>query len=70
MFLAIDSTNAVFPIAGLAAMIIKSLGCHPEVNLSSLSKPVATPLKPLDRQFLQFFFWLVKLNFELFLNYA
>jgi hypothetical protein len=32
MFLAIDSTNAVFPIAGLAAMIIKSLGCHPELT--------------------------------------
>jgi hypothetical protein len=45
-FLAIDNTNAVFPIAGLAAIIIKSLGCQPDVNLSNLSKPVATPLRP------------------------
>jgi hypothetical protein len=55
MFLAIDNTNAVFPIAGLAAMIIKSLGCHPEVNLSSLSKPVATPLKPSTGNFFNSF---------------
>jgi hypothetical protein len=31
---AIDNTN-VLPIAGLAAIIIKSLGCQPEVILSN-----------------------------------
>jgi hypothetical protein len=41
-YLHIDNTNAVLPIAGLAAIIIKSLGCQPEVILSN-SKPVATP---------------------------
>ena len=46
IFRAIDNTKAVFPIAGLAAIIIKSLGCQPEVILSNFSKPVATPLSP------------------------
>ena len=45
-YLAIERVRAVFPIPGLAAITIRSLGCHPEVNKSSLSKPVATPLKP------------------------
>ena len=46
MFLAIDKDKAVFPIPGLEATIIRSLGCHPEVNLSSLSNPLLTPLNP------------------------
>ena len=48
IFLAIDNVNAVFPIPGLAAIIIKSLGCQPEVNLSNFSKPVLIPLNPLS----------------------
>src|SRR5690606_36034017 len=36
MFRAIDKTNVVLPIPGRAAMIIKSEGCHPEVNASNL----------------------------------
>ena len=46
IFLAIDRVSAVLPIPGRAAIIIKSLGCHPEVRRSSFSKPEATPLKP------------------------
>ncbi len=46
MFLAMDKVSAVFPIPGRAAMIIKSLGCQPEVSLSTLSKPEGTPLNP------------------------
>ena len=46
IFLAIESANAVFPIPGLAAIITRSLGCHPDVSLSSFSKPVETPLRP------------------------
>ena len=46
MFLAIDKVKAVFPMPGLEAIIIKSLGCQPEVNLSNFSKPVLTPLNP------------------------
>ena len=46
MFRAIDSTNAVFPIPGRAAIIIKSDGCQPDVILSNLSNPVAMPDKP------------------------
>ena len=44
--LAIERVNAVLPIPGRAAMIIKSLGCHPDVSLSSFRKPVLTPLNP------------------------
>ena len=43
---AMESVRAVLPIPGLAATIIKSLGCHPEVSLSSLSKPDGIPLSP------------------------
>ena len=45
IFLAIDRARAVLPIPGLAATITRSLGCQPEVNLSSFSKPVEIPLK-------------------------
>jgi hypothetical protein len=45
MFLAIDNAKAVLPIPGLAATIIKSLGCQPDVNLSSFSNPVDIPLR-------------------------
>ena len=41
-----ESTNAVFPIPGLAAIITKSDGCQPEVILSNFSKPVAIPESP------------------------
>ena len=46
IFRAIDNEKAVFPIPGRAAIIIKSLGCHPEVNLSTLTKPEGIPDKP------------------------
>ena len=46
IFRAIERVNAVFPIPGRAAIIIKSLGCHPEVNLSTLTKPEGIPDKP------------------------
>jgi len=41
----IVNAKAVFPIPGLAATIIKSDFCHPEVILSKFKKPVAIPLK-------------------------
>ena len=46
IFLAIDKTKAVLPIPGLAAIIIKSEFCHPDVTLSIFSKPDGTPLTP------------------------
>ena len=46
IFLAIDNVKAVLPIPGLAAIIIRSLGCHPDVNLSISKNPEAIPLKP------------------------
>ena len=46
MFLAIERTKAVLPIAGRAAMMIRSESCQPEVILSRPSKPVRRPLKP------------------------
>ena len=46
IFLAIVSVNAVLPIPGRAATIIKSLSCQPDVSLSSLLKPEGMPLKP------------------------
>ena len=46
IFRAIDNEKAVFPIPGLAAIIIKSLGCQPEVSLSTLTKPEGIPDKP------------------------
>ena len=42
----LNKVKAVFPIPGLDAIMIKSLGCQPEVNLSNFSKPVLTPLNP------------------------
>jgi hypothetical protein len=36
IFRAIESVSAVLPIPGLAAMIIKSLGCHPRSYLIEL----------------------------------
>ena len=41
-----DKDNAVLPIPGLEAIIIRSLGCQPEVILSSFSNPLTTPLNP------------------------
>ena len=46
IFLAIDNTNAVFPIPGRAAIIIKSEGCHPEVKSSNFLNPDGIPDKP------------------------
>src|SRR5690606_15558093 len=46
IFLAMDKVRAVLPIPGRAATITRSLGCHPEVNLSNLSKPDGIPLRP------------------------
>ena len=43
---AIESVSAVLPIPGRAATIIKSLACHPEVNLSKRSKPDGIPESP------------------------
>ena len=45
-FLANDSTKEVFPIPGLAARMIKSLGCQPDVIRSRAVKPVGTPVRP------------------------
>ena len=46
IFRAIDSVKAVLPIPGLAAIIIRSLCCHPEVNLSISLNPDGIPLNP------------------------
>jgi len=46
MLRAIDKVNAVLPIPGRAAIIIKSLGCHPEVSLSNSVKPEGIPERP------------------------
>ena len=46
IFRAIDSTNAVFPIAGRAATITRSEGCQPAVTSSNATKPEGTPLMP------------------------
>ena len=45
-FRAKESVNAVFPMDGRAATIIKSEGCQPEVKRSKSVKPVGTPVKP------------------------
>ena len=44
-------------------MITKSLGCHPEVNLSNSEKPDGTPLKPSLLEISSIFFlaWITKL---------
>ena len=47
MLRAIDSTKAVFPIEGRAAMMIRSEGCHPSVTRSMAMNPDGTPLKAL-----------------------
>ena len=62
IFLAIDNVKAVFPIPGLAAIIIKSLGCQPEVISSIFSNPEGTPLKPsfLDISSILFLAWNTK----------
>ena len=46
IFLAIERVKAVLPIPGLAAIIIKSLSCHPDVSLSISWKPDGIPLSP------------------------
>ena len=46
IFLAIDRINAVFPIAGRAAIIIRSDGCQPPVSLSTALNPEGTPERP------------------------
>ena len=46
IFRAIESTKAVLPIAGRAAMITKSEGCQPEVTASKALKPEGSPLIP------------------------
>ena len=45
-FLAMESVRAVLPIPGRAAMMIRSLGCQPEVRRSTLSNPEGIPLRP------------------------
>ena len=62
ILLAIDKAKAVLPIPGLAAIIIKSLSCHPEVNLSILLKPEGTPLSPclFDIDSILFLAWITK----------
>ena len=42
-----ETTNAVLPIPGRAAMIINSCFCQPEVKRSKSVKPDGTPVKPL-----------------------
>ena len=49
--------RAVFPIPGRAATIIKSLGCQPEVNLSSLVNPEGIPLNPSLLEISSIFFF-------------
>ena len=44
---AIESTNAVLPIEGRAAMITRSDNCQPSVTRSIAIKPDGTPLKAL-----------------------
>ena len=46
MLRAIDKVSAVLPIPGRAATIMRSLSCHPEVILSTLSNPDGMPLRP------------------------
>ena len=62
IFLAIDNAKAVFPIPGLAAIITRSLGCHPDVSLSISKKPEAIPLSPsfLDISSIFCFAWITR----------
>ena len=73
MFLAIDKVRAVFPIPGLAAIITRSLGCQPDVSLSTSEKPDGTPLKPSLLEISSIFFfacitklWAVSVDFLIF----
>ena len=45
-FLATESTKAVFPIPGRAAMMIRSDFCQPAVTRSSSVNPLGTPVTP------------------------
>lgn len=56
MFLAMESTKAVFPIPGRAAIMTKSEFCRPAVTLSNLSNPVAIQLKPFVSAISSIFF--------------
>ena len=56
-FRAIDKVNAVFPIPGRAATIIKSLDCQPEVSLSKSVNPDGTPLRPALFEISSIFFF-------------
>ena len=42
-----ETTKAVFPIPGLAAIMINSCFCQPEVNRSKSVKPDGIPVRPL-----------------------
>ena len=46
ILLVIDKARAVLPIPGLAAIITRSLCCHPAVSLSILANPEGIPLNP------------------------
>ena len=48
-FRASESTKAVLPIDGRAAMMIRSDGCHPSVSRSRCVNPDGTPLNPPSR---------------------
>ncbi len=41
-----ETTNAVFPMAGRAAIITNSVFCHPPVIRSNAVNPLATPVSP------------------------
>ena len=49
MLSAIDSTKAVLPIAGRAAIMMRSEFRQPDVYLSSSRKPLLSPLRPDSR---------------------
>ena len=63
IFRAIERVRAVLPIPGRAAIIIRSLGCQPEVSLSIFSKPVLIPLKPSLFEISSIFFFASKTRF-------
>ena len=49
IFLAMERMNAVFPIAGRAAMMMRSVGCQPPVSLSISLNPEGIPdIPPLS----------------------
>ncbi len=49
MLRVIDKTNAVLPMAGRAATIIRSVFCHPEVMRSTPVNPEGIPDSPSSR---------------------